>query len=128
MLWMIIDHALRLVDTRCFPCPRRWNWFKIPDEIDQDVMGKGYNPKYIREGVVDQRRASVSGNLSNVQCWARGRQRRFQHIYSAAGGINSSRLSPTSRIASSDVESRQMHTTRSIRARPSTESSSHVFG
>jgi GH15 family glucan-1,4-alpha-glucosidase len=45
MLWVAIDRALRLADKRNFPCPKRWDWLRIRDEIYEDVMEKGYNQK-----------------------------------------------------------------------------------
>jgi GH15 family glucan-1,4-alpha-glucosidase len=43
MMWVAIDRALRLADKRCFPCPNRWEWLKVRDEICEEVMEKGYN-------------------------------------------------------------------------------------
>lgn len=45
MLWVAVDRALRLADKRNFPCPKRWDWLRIRDEICEDVMEKGYNHK-----------------------------------------------------------------------------------
>lgn len=43
MLWVAIDRALRLTEKRCFPCPQRWDWYRVRDEIMEDIMEKGYN-------------------------------------------------------------------------------------
>jgi GH15 family glucan-1,4-alpha-glucosidase len=43
MLWVALDRALRLADKRSFPCPHRAEWFRIRDEIYEEVMDKGYN-------------------------------------------------------------------------------------
>lgn len=43
MMWVAIDRALRLADKRSFPCPRRQEWYKVRDEICEEVMDKGYN-------------------------------------------------------------------------------------
>jgi GH15 family glucan-1,4-alpha-glucosidase len=45
MLWVAIDRALRLADKRNFPCPARWEWLRVRDEICEEVMDKGYNHK-----------------------------------------------------------------------------------
>ena len=31
MLWVAIDRALRLAEKRCFPCPRRAEWYRVSD-------------------------------------------------------------------------------------------------
>ena len=43
MMWVAIDRALRLADKRSFPCPHRQEWYKIRDEICEEIMDKGYN-------------------------------------------------------------------------------------
>jgi GH15 family glucan-1,4-alpha-glucosidase len=43
MMWVAIDRAIRLADKRCFPCPHRWDWYRVRDEICEEVMEKGYN-------------------------------------------------------------------------------------
>ncbi|KAF2877865.1 Six-hairpin glycosidase-like protein [Massariosphaeria phaeospora] len=43
MLWVAIDRALRLAEKRGFPCPQRWEWYRVRDEICEEVMEKGYN-------------------------------------------------------------------------------------
>ncbi|XPS74245.1 hypothetical protein M3J09_006365 [Ascochyta lentis] len=43
MMWVAIDRALRLADKRSFPCPHRQEWYKVRDEICEEVMDKGYN-------------------------------------------------------------------------------------
>ena len=43
MLWVALDRALRLADKRSFPCPHRAEWYRIRDEMYEEVMDKGYN-------------------------------------------------------------------------------------
>ena len=43
MMWVAIDRGLRLADKRSFPCPRRQEWYKVRDEICEEVMDKGFN-------------------------------------------------------------------------------------
>ncbi|KAI4942014.1 hypothetical protein J4E91_010401 [Alternaria rosae] len=43
MLWVALDRALRLAEKRSFPCPHRAEWYRIRDEIYEEVMEKGYN-------------------------------------------------------------------------------------
>ena len=43
MLWVALDRALRLADKRSFPCPHRFEWYRVRDEIYEEVMDKGYN-------------------------------------------------------------------------------------
>lgn len=45
MLWVALDRALRLAEKRSFPCPHRVEWYRVRDEICEEVMDKGYNPK-----------------------------------------------------------------------------------
>ncbi|KAF2027906.1 Six-hairpin glycosidase [Setomelanomma holmii] len=45
MLWVSLDRALRLADKRSFPCPHRAEWYRVRDEIYEEVMTKGYNEK-----------------------------------------------------------------------------------
>ncbi|KAH4177398.1 hypothetical protein HBH43_051650 [Parastagonospora nodorum] len=45
MLWVALDRALRLAEKRSFPCPHRAEWYRIRDEICEEVMDKGYNQK-----------------------------------------------------------------------------------
>lgn len=45
MLWVALDRALRLADKRSFPCPHRAEWYRVRDEICEEVMDKGYNQK-----------------------------------------------------------------------------------
>ncbi|KAF1848550.1 glycoside hydrolase family 15 protein [Cucurbitaria berberidis CBS 394.84] len=45
MLWVALDRALRLADKRSFPCPHRAEWYRVRDEICEEVMEKGYNPE-----------------------------------------------------------------------------------
>ncbi|KZF22437.1 glycoside hydrolase family 15 protein [Xylona heveae TC161] len=43
MLWVAFDRALRLADKRSFPCPHRFEWLAIRDEIYEDIMKHGFN-------------------------------------------------------------------------------------
>ncbi|KAH9869306.1 hypothetical protein IAQ61_006512 [Plenodomus lingam] len=43
MLWVALDRALRLADKRSFPCPHRGEWYRVRDEIYEEIMDKGYN-------------------------------------------------------------------------------------
>lgn len=43
MMWVAIDRGLRLADKRSFPCPHRQEWYKVRDEICEEVMEKGFN-------------------------------------------------------------------------------------
>ena len=43
MLWVCMDRALRLSEKRCLPCPNRYRWMAIRDEIYEGVMTHGYN-------------------------------------------------------------------------------------
>lgn len=45
MLWVALDRALRLADKRSFPCPHRAEWYRVRDDIYEEVMEKGYNAK-----------------------------------------------------------------------------------
>ncbi|RUP44012.1 Six-hairpin glycosidase-like protein [Jimgerdemannia flammicorona] len=45
MCWVTIDRALRLVEKRMFPCPDRFRWLAIRDEIYEDIMHKAWNPR-----------------------------------------------------------------------------------
>ncbi|KAI8939089.1 hypothetical protein NX059_004928 [Plenodomus lindquistii] len=45
MLWVALDRALRLADKRSFPCPHRAEWYRVRDEIYEEIMEKGYNSK-----------------------------------------------------------------------------------
>jgi GH15 family glucan-1,4-alpha-glucosidase len=45
MLWVALDRALRLADKRSFPCPNRAEWYRVRDEICEEVHEKGYNQK-----------------------------------------------------------------------------------
>lgn len=44
MCWVAVDRALRLADKRSFPADRD-RWFKVRDQIYEDIMAKGWNPK-----------------------------------------------------------------------------------
>lgn len=43
MMWVAIDRGLRLADKRPFPCPHRQEWYKVRDEICEEVMDRGFN-------------------------------------------------------------------------------------
>ncbi|KKY23007.1 putative glycosyl hydrolase [Phaeomoniella chlamydospora] len=44
MLWVSVDRALRLCDKRPnLPCPQRWDWLRVRDEIYESVMEHGFN-------------------------------------------------------------------------------------
>ncbi|EPE07190.1 glycosyl hydrolase [Ophiostoma piceae UAMH 11346] len=45
MLWVAFDRGLRLAEKRNLPCPNRQKWMQARDEIYEEVMEKGYNPK-----------------------------------------------------------------------------------
>jgi GH15 family glucan-1,4-alpha-glucosidase len=44
MCWVALDRGLRLANKRSFPANRD-RWLNCRDEIYQDIMGKGWNPK-----------------------------------------------------------------------------------
>ncbi len=44
MCWVAIDRALRLADKRSFPADRQ-KWHKVRDEIYEEIMDRGWNPK-----------------------------------------------------------------------------------
>lgn len=44
MCWVTLDRALRLAEKRSFPAPRE-RWYKVRDEIYNEVLEKGWNPK-----------------------------------------------------------------------------------
>lgn len=44
MCWVAIDRALRLADKRSFPAPRA-RWLQVRDEIYEEIMARGWNPK-----------------------------------------------------------------------------------
>jgi GH15 family glucan-1,4-alpha-glucosidase len=44
MSWVALDRGLRLADKRSFPVDRG-KWLNVRDEIYEDVMSKGYNPR-----------------------------------------------------------------------------------
>ena len=45
MCWVAVDRALRLADKRSFPADRD-RWLKVRDQIYEDIMAKGWNPKH----------------------------------------------------------------------------------
>jgi GH15 family glucan-1,4-alpha-glucosidase len=53
MLWVALDRALRLADKRSFPCPHRAEWYRVRDEICEEVMGKKFRVRFIRETITD---------------------------------------------------------------------------
>jgi GH15 family glucan-1,4-alpha-glucosidase len=44
MSWVALDRSLRLADKRSFPADRA-RWLKVRDEIYEEVMAKGWNPR-----------------------------------------------------------------------------------
>jgi GH15 family glucan-1,4-alpha-glucosidase len=44
MSWVALDRALRLADKRSFPAERT-RWLHVRDEIYEEVMAKGWNPR-----------------------------------------------------------------------------------
>jgi GH15 family glucan-1,4-alpha-glucosidase len=44
MCWVALDRGIRLADKRSFPADRA-HWLKIRDEIYEDIMEKGWNPR-----------------------------------------------------------------------------------
>jgi GH15 family glucan-1,4-alpha-glucosidase len=44
MSWVALDRGLRLADKRSFPVDRG-HWLKVRDEIYEEVMSKGFNPR-----------------------------------------------------------------------------------
>ena len=44
MSWVAIDRALRLADKRSFPADRE-KWHKVRDQIYEEIMDRGWNPK-----------------------------------------------------------------------------------
>jgi GH15 family glucan-1,4-alpha-glucosidase len=44
MCWVALDRALRLADKRSFPTERE-RWLKCRDQIYEDIMTRGWNPK-----------------------------------------------------------------------------------
>ena len=44
MCWVAIDRGLRLADKRSFPADRD-RWLKVRDQIYEEIMTKGWNPK-----------------------------------------------------------------------------------
>ena len=44
MCWVAIDRALRLADKRSFPADRE-RWLKVRDQIYEEIMERGWNPK-----------------------------------------------------------------------------------
>jgi GH15 family glucan-1,4-alpha-glucosidase len=44
MCWVALDRSLRLADKRSFPADRT-RWLKVRDEIYEEIMTKGWDPK-----------------------------------------------------------------------------------
>jgi len=44
MCWVALDRSLRLADKRSFPADRN-RWLRVRDEIYEEVLAKGWNPK-----------------------------------------------------------------------------------
>lgn len=62
MCWVAVDRGLRLADKRSFPADRD-RWLKVRDEIYEDIMSRGWNPK--RQAFV-QHYGSVSLDAANL--------------------------------------------------------------
>lgn len=46
MLWVALDRGIRLAEKRSsLPCPDRFQWITIRDELYDEIMEKGYNPE-----------------------------------------------------------------------------------
>lgn len=43
MMWVAIDRAIRLADKRSFPCPNRLEWYRVRDQIYEDIMSRAWN-------------------------------------------------------------------------------------
>jgi GH15 family glucan-1,4-alpha-glucosidase len=44
MMWVALDRGIRLAEKRSsLPCPDRFEWVKIRDEMYDEIMTKGYN-------------------------------------------------------------------------------------
>lgn len=44
MLWVALDRGVRLAEKRAsLPCPERFEWIKIRDELYDEIMDRGYN-------------------------------------------------------------------------------------
>ena len=44
MLWVALDRGIRLAEKRAsLPCPDRFQWIRIRDELYDEIMEKGYN-------------------------------------------------------------------------------------
>jgi len=44
MCWVAVDRGLRLADKRSFPADRE-RWLRVRDEIYEEIMERGWNPK-----------------------------------------------------------------------------------
>ncbi len=62
MCWVAVDRGLRLADKRSFPADRD-RWLKVRDEIYEEIMNEGWNPK--REAFV-QHYGSDSLDAANL--------------------------------------------------------------
>ncbi len=62
MCWVAVDRGLRLADKRSFPADRD-RWLKVRDQIYEEIMTKGWNPK--REAFV-QHYGSDSLDAANL--------------------------------------------------------------
>ncbi|KAI9926911.1 hypothetical protein ASPWEDRAFT_177074 [Aspergillus wentii DTO 134E9] len=44
MLWVALDRGIRLAEKRAsLPCPDRFKWIQVRDELYDEIMDKGYN-------------------------------------------------------------------------------------
>jgi GH15 family glucan-1,4-alpha-glucosidase len=62
MCWVALDRSLRLADKRSFPADRA-RWFKVRDEIYEEVMAKGWNE---RRGAFTQAYGSQALDASSL--------------------------------------------------------------
>lgn len=45
MCWVALDRGIRLADKRSFPADRE-HWLKVRDEIYEEIMSRGWNPRF----------------------------------------------------------------------------------
>ncbi|KAL1920219.1 uncharacterized protein VTP21DRAFT_1365 [Calcarisporiella thermophila] len=45
LCWVAVDRGIRLSEKRTLPCPDRFRWMAVRDEIFEEVMTIGWNPK-----------------------------------------------------------------------------------
>jgi GH15 family glucan-1,4-alpha-glucosidase len=62
MSWVALDRSLRLADKRSFPADRA-RWLKVRDEIYEEIMARGWNP---RAGAFTQAYGSDALDAANL--------------------------------------------------------------